>query len=659
MVPILLALACAAPTQTLGSSSCDQQAPEPGEVRVCRLGAGDFVEGSGAQPGDWRLQNALIDVIVRAEFAPLTRLQGRGGTVVVAMPTGEADPVVELVPELDGGWFSELFITAVPGEGEASLVLSGVDLFGAEQDFTWRLLADSPELLLEGAQGFSLVVPPGALRVGSTVEHEGLVVGALSEPLDLGGELRWSQADRLVIAERRTAYETLWPDGIPVSGQAPGASQVEARAGGVGIARLDLDEEGAFSGEVPPQTEELVALADGYAAGPGQPPAEELSLTLGAQGLLWARAVDESGADIPAVLLREGRSYAVPAGGAALPVGPGSAETWLWAGPGREARHVLSLPVEGEASLSAVLRAVGEPGDHLLAELDLQGWPDAQVREPAADILARSLGRGVGYAVLLADDEVAQEVALDPLLAGSLVASAGSRAATDSYGSPFAWPWRAEETRAAHSASPWQRLEVGDLLSYMHYGGNRVLVLDPSTVQAVLDSAEPLDLERATAMRLADLDELDFWLDLLAQGWALPVVGPWTWVEDVDPLAYGAVDVEAGLVRGRTVASTGPRIHLRVDGQGPGSLVLTEQEQVTVQVQLWSPAWAPVDELVLYGPEGELARVAADRATLAAELEVQVPAEGFVVAVARGSERSELTGEVAWAVSSAVWVEGE
>jgi hypothetical protein len=659
VVPILLALACAAPTQTLGSSSCDLLTPEPGQVRVCRLGAGDFVEGSGAQPGDWRLQNALLDVVVRAEFAPLTRLQGRGGTVVAAMPTGAGDPVVELVPELPDGWFDQLFITALPGEGEAALSLTGIDLLGQEQRVTWRMLADSPELLLEGAAGLSLVVPPGAVRVGSTVEHEGLVVGALSEPVDLGGELRWQEADRLVIAERRSAYEALWPEGIPVSGLAPGASQVEARAGGEGVARLDVDEEGAFAGEVPPQTDELVALAEGYAAGSGQPPGEDLALALGAQGLLWARAVDESGADIPAVLLREGRSYAVPAGGAALPVGPGSAETWLWAGPGREARHVSNLAVEGEATLSAVLRAVGEPGDTVLAELDLQGWPDAQVREPAADILARAHGRGVGYAVLLADDEVAQELSLDPRLTGALVASAGSRAATDSLGSPFAWPWRADETRAAHSAAPWQRLEVGDLLSYMHYGGNRVLVLDSSTVQAVLDSTDPVDLERATAMRLADLDELGLWLDLLAQGQALPVVGPWTWVEDVDPFSYGAVDVEAGLLRGRTIASTGPRIHLRVEGQGPGSLVETELDLVTVQVQLWSPAWAPVDELVLYGSEGELARVTADRTTLAAELEVQVPAEGFVVAVARGSERSELTGELAWAVSSAVWVERE
>lgn len=657
MVPILLALACAAPTQTLGSSSCDLRTPEPGQVIVCRLGAGDFVEGTGAQPGDWRLQNALLDVIVRAEFAPLTRLEGRGGTVVAATPTGAADAVVELLPELPDGWFSELFITAVPGEGEAALSLTGLDLLGQPQSFTWRMLADSPELLLEGAAGFTLVVPPGTSRVGSTVEHLGLVVGTLHEPLDLGGELRWQDADRVVIAERRAAYEALWPDGIAVSGQAPGATQVEARAAGLGLARLDLDEGDAFSGEVPPQTEELVALADGYAAGPGQPPGEDLSLALGAQGLLWARAVDENGADIPAVLLREGRSYAVPAGGAALPVGPGSAETWLWAGPGREARHVLSLTVEGEATLSAVLRAVGEPGDHVLAELDLQGWPDAQVREPGADILARSRGRGVGYAVLLADDEVAQDLSLDPQLGGPPVVSAGSRAATDSQGSPYAWPWRAEETRAAHSASPWQRLEVGDLLSFMHYGGNRVLVLDASTVQAVLDSAEPMDLDRATAMRLHDLDELDLWLELLGQGWDLPVVGPWTWVEDVDPLAYAAVDVEAGLLLGRTVASTGPRLHLRVEGQGPGSLVLTELEQVTVQVQLWSPAWAPVDELVLYGPDGELGRVAADRATLAAELELVIPAQGFVVAVAIGSQRSDLTGELPWAVSSPVWIE--
>lgn len=659
MVPILLALGCAVETQTWETASCDLTTPDPGEVRVCRLGAGDFVEGTGAQTADWRLQNAVLDVIVRAEFAPLTRLQGRGGTVVAAIPSGGTDPITELIPELPGGWFSELFITAEPGEGEAALLLTGLDLQGQPQTVRWRLRADSPVLELEGASGFSLLVPPGSEVVGSTVEVGDVLIGTLSNPLDRGGELRWFDADSLVIAERRAAIEALWPDGLAVSGVAVGAERVEARAGGQGLVQLVVDEDGAFTGEVPPQTEELVALAEGYAAGPGQAPGQDLQLDLGEQGLLWARAVDERGTDIPAVLLRDGRSYAVPAGGASLAVGPGTSETWLWAGPGYEARHVMALAVDGEASLSAVLRSVGEPGNRILAELELQGWPDAEVREPSADILARAVGRGVGYAVLLADDEVAQQVNVEPHLAGSLVASAGSRAATDSLGQPFAWPWQAEATRAAHSAAPWHRLEVGDLLSTMSLGADRVLVVDSQTVQAVLDSDTPEDLGRATALRLADLDELTFWLSLLDEGWDLPVVGPWTWVEDVDPLAYAAVDVESGLMRGRTIASSGPRLHLTVDGQGPGSLVLTENPTVQVEVEAWTPGWAPIDELILYGSEGELARVSADRTALAASLELEVPADGYIIAVVTGSERSELTGDVAWAVSSPVWVERE
>ncbi|NOY27213.1 MAG: hypothetical protein GXP62_15195, partial [Oligoflexia bacterium] len=93
-----------------GGTDCGTQTLAPGQVRACRIHDGEVPDGVGARQTDWRIQNALLDVIVRGDYASLTRLSGAGGTVVAATPTGGTDPVMELVPSLPGGWFMSVKI---------------------------------------------------------------------------------------------------------------------------------------------------------------------------------------------------------------------------------------------------------------------------------------------------------------------------------------------------------------------------------------------------------------------------------------------------------------------------------------------------------------------------------------------------------------------
>jgi hypothetical protein len=667
---LLLLLACAPPRGTLpGTSSCDDQAPGVGQVRVCRLGAGDAPSGGSGRATDWRLQNALLDVIVRGEYAPLTRLSGPGGTVVDAIPAGGGDPVLELIPTLAGGWFSTLEITAVEEEGAAALVLEGSGPDGLPRALTYRLEADTPILALDGAQGFTLVPQVGAQRVGGTVETglddglepegaEAIVLAAEGAVSDLGGELVWEGAEAVGISPRRAAYEALWPDGVAVSGTAD-AQWIEARAGSEVLARLPVQADGSFSGEVPAEATALVATALARGEGPPVAPGEGVALAAGAEGWLRVRAADERGRDLPAVLRRGEREWFVPKGGATLPVGPGTAQTCLWAGPRYEAACDPALAVEGTVERSALLWAVGE-GDAVLAELGVEVWPDAEVRAPAADLLARAVGRGVGYAVLIADDEVAQDTAVDAHVQAALALRAGSRARPDGQPGPLAWPFSADLERPAHGAVDWAALDAGGLLAGLHQGGYRTVITDLSTAQAAVSAGDADQLARASALWLSGPDDLPGWFALLDAGHPLAAVGPWTWVLGPDPAAYAAVDVEAGLEAGATVASTGPRIRLAVDGQGPGGIVtpVTTSGEVQVSLRVESPLWAPVQAVTLHGPGGvELARWSPAPGPVPVEVSFDLVAPAWLVVVAWGQEESALTGQVPWAVSSPVWVE--
>lgn len=668
---LALVLSCAPQPSGAVLAACEEAKLEPGELRVCRMVAGQAPAGSGGRAGDWRLQNAVLDLVVRDDYTVLTRLEGAGGTLIGANLPGSADVLLELIPTLPGGWFDKVAIDGIEGQGWVGLRLEGTDASGSAATLEYRLEPDSPTVWLVGAEGFAVVPEAGAERIGTSLEWGEVVLTAGGAIEDLGGEVRWLSGDQVHIGSRRSAYQARWPEGQPVAGRAAQAEWVEARAGGELLARLPVDQ-GSFSGELPSETEELVAVAQGYADSPGAAPAEDLELVLGEPGTLHLRVADETGRSIPALVERDGATWVVPPEGRSLPLGPGTADTLIWAGPGHEAALHPALEVGAASRLDVVLPRV-QPGDRLpvLAELDLVGWPDARVREGWSSRLSRAAGRGVRFAVAVARDEVPQDVYREAWTAPQLELRVGSQADTDAYGSPLAWPWSADGTLWAHGAARWPLLDPWQLLSVMDLLSTRNVVLDLAWFEAA--GLPPEGFIEALAVRLDGIEQLDAYLALLDRGEQLPPVGPWTWIEGVDEELFSAVEVERSLWRGRTVATNGPGIELRVQGVGPGQVAVLPRlrqgggaqgdppafrEQLTVSLRVASPAWAPLDQVALYGPGGqELARFAArEDGSLVAEVLLLEPV-GWLLAAAWGEEPSPITGQAAWAVTGPVWVQ--
>src|SRR6185436_14731363 len=186
-----------------------------GEVRVRAVPCGDeLLEDGDAVRGDYVLENAIARFFVRASPTSLTQLARGGGTVIDAAPVGGPDTVLELVPEIHGGWFTAID-RFVPGSD--SLTVEGRIVDGTAGEVTYRLAPDSPTL--EMGATTALVVPlAGATSIGATLEREDgadavLAGSALVE--DLGGWLRL--AAPIAVGTRDDVTASRFPDAIGVA----------------------------------------------------------------------------------------------------------------------------------------------------------------------------------------------------------------------------------------------------------------------------------------------------------------------------------------------------------------------------------------------------------------------------------------------------------
>lgn len=643
-------------------------------MRARRIPCSDERIGGGeARRGDWLIENAQVRFAVRDPTTALTRLDAAGGTIVDAVaaaepsdPTKATDALVELVPLFGGQPLTSARLRAWNQPDSAGVTVAGQQADGVVREVQYRLDADSPVLSIAGPGGATLVLAAGDEAVGQTIEspeaanrQTGTVYGLLGATSiqDAGGWVEVDGLTGLVAGDRQTVYAALWPDGIPVSGTAD-AEWIEAiDTSGATLARLPVVD-GAFSGVVPPHASALVATAAGRADGDPVAPGEGLSLEAGAAGSLAVRVTDGDGNALPAVLWWAGREWPIDEGGSEVPVGPGTGTAVVSAGPAYEAAFVHDVQVSGRTELEVALDRVATGA--VLADFDRTGWPDRTIRTPPADRLALASGEGLGFVVLVADDEVA---AAD--LAGHtgtwLRAEAGSRAATDAAGTPVAWPWTAETDRAAHGAAPWQGLSAQDLLAVMDDDGGRFTLVDADWTAAA--GPAPTWAPYPSALRLRDLDDLPT-AEALWDGWQpVGVVGPLTWVEGVDDPRegghYASVDIEHMLLRGRTVATNGPRIVLDVEGQGPGS-ALEPDGDVEVHLRVEAPGWMPLDQARLIGSGGaELGRwtLGAPAGPVRLDTTLTVPAGGWVAATCSGSQAvPPLLEQPAWAVTSPIWL---
>jgi len=118
--------------------------------------------------------------------------------------------------------------------------------------------------------------------------------------------------------------------------------------------------------------------------------------------------------------------------------------------------------------------------------------------------------------------------------------------------------------------------------------------------------------------------------------------------------------LRSALKAGRSVATNGPLLGLRLGGQGPGgSLAVQTGSRVTYQVALRSPV--PVDhlELVVNGEVVRQFRLAGDRRRLDAEGELKLDRGGWAVLRAWGDRADPLILDLyPYATTSAVYLEG-
>jgi hypothetical protein len=138
------------------------------------------------------------------------------------------------------------------------------------------------------------------------------------------------------------------------------------------------------------------------------------------------------------------------------------------------------------------------------------------------------------------------------------------------------------------------------------------------------------------------------WLDASVD---LVPVGPFAWVDVADGQAWGEADVEDGLVRGRSVATTGPLVTADVLGAGPGDALQVPSELASFPVRLTvSAAEGAIDRVAVLGEGGRV---------LATQVVENLPYEGTAdVPLASGwiSVAAWSTSGPDWAVSGPVWI---
>jgi len=651
-------LSCAAVPAVGDPTACDARVLHPGEVRVRRIPCtAELIEGGEGRRSDWLLENDRVRFVFRDVGAALTRLDVAGGTLIDAATPGGADVLVEAIPDLGTGWLVSANITPWSEPDRAGLTVSGATADGAT--LTWALAAESVALDIPEAEALTLVPLAGAEVFADAVEDDLLLLtdGALT---DHGGWVTWTQPGRLIVAERDEAISARWSDAVSVDGTSDG-EWVEARdADDAPLVRLPVTS-GVFSGLVPSQTDQLIATASGASDGAAAAAEPGVAADVGAWGEVVVRAVDDAGADIPAQLWWGEHVWPVPPGGATLPVGPGTAEAWLWAGPGYERADLGELTVSERARVEAVLdRAVERLP---LAELSGTGWPDRTERRPSATLATVAATRGVDLLVLSADDEVAI-ADVEDRWTGLVTVAAGTRAATDDLGDVLVWPWSRRSHRAAHGAMDWRGLEPLDLLAALAGATPRWTRVGAEWVAAAPTPA--LWTPTPTTLHLTGPDDLEWIAEVLDRFTPTTLVGPLTWLDgrdDSEPLAE--VDLTSALVEGSTIAGNGPQLLLRVDDELPGAwLPGGRVGPARARLEVRAPSWIPLTEAALIGTAGETLYAwtlpdegSAEVSSARLRAQVLVPRSGWLLAMCTGDAAPPHLDEPAWAITSPIWLE--
>ena len=234
--------------------------------------------------------------------------------------------------------------------------------------------------------------------------------------------------------------------------------------------------------------------------------------------------------------------------------------------------------------------------DAALVAFDVPAFPDPEERSFTDDLLTELAGQGYNYVIVTAGDEVARASPSEELVA-HIGVQAGSRANAD-IGMPIAFPWSSNRRKAAHGAAPWSEMNPEDLLAFMSKSGRRNTVVDSDWVMA---AGEPIDWETLPdAFMIRDLNDIPSYAQLLDQWIPATLVGPKTWVM-VDTLSDA--NIERGIARGNTIATTGPLLRFTLNGEGPGANLDAEFDELepspSLELELVNPG--DIDRITMIG----------------------------------------------------------
>lgn len=629
MITALLLAGCAADPGPV-EETCTVVPVPAGEVRATRIVCEEqLVAGGEGRVGDWLLENAVARFVVRDTYASLTQLGEAGGGLVDASLLGGPDLLMELLP--------------VGERGSASATVTGDEGVVEIGAFAWRLAADESTLHLEGEPPAATWVPrPGVDRWDLVSRVDEAFLGVAAE--DVSGEGGQLAVAGLTGVELDAA--AWYADAAPIAGP------VDADA--VDLFAADgrqLDRVPVLDGEL------AVGLPAGATATGYRPGCSHAGLELVACGGLRVRARDDAGRALAVTVHFGGADFPLPEGGGRAPLGPDGGEVWVWAGPGysawqgwfpggeanAEVRLTRVLPAEREwpAEAGSEAPADWESGGVLLADFALEVAPDADHAEYSADALHAARAEGVGYAVLLADDEVpvsAREAHDD------IRVSLGTRTGGDAW----AWGVSPNSRRAAHGAPDWPGFGALDRLTLVRggAGADRFTIVTRTWVAAARGEGEPWSWPvRPSALWMEGPADVGALVELCED-----------WV-DVQPLArrtwlpyVGATSTTAalGAVYARTAsAGNGPMVELSAN---TAPLV---SPLPTLHLAVHAPTWMGQLTTRLYTGAGVRHVLLDDdgRASIAQ------PEPGWAFVLVEGERALPWGGEAAWAVSAVRWLD--
>lgn len=633
-------VACGPPERValIGPDDCVPTLDDALRSRAKPIVCDDEILLGEAIRGDWLIQSAALTAHIRQAGRSVSQAAWAGGTLIdfsTAQGSADVSEIIPLIEQDDGElvWFVDATVAADEDHTGAGIRVNGTLPDGSAAEFSWWLPHGSDQLQLRGATHIEVVPLSGSILRGDTLLPSDMLVtdGIVSE--NYGGWVRWEGVHWLSAAGADSPPVGLLPERYvqPVAGDCKHGESVYVRdAEGRLLQKDSVSGSGVFAFLADRRATEVICTARGRTSSGWQPlpedweagddMPEEVFLEVGDFGELTVHADDLDGHRPPITVWWNGGRWTLSGGAGTLSVGAGEGTGLVSAGPAWSAADIDLIDVDEHSQAAVVLhRAI--PEDALLADFDIESWPDRHVRSSGTSMAARAVTSGVQWAITVADDAIAP-TGNSLLNEDDLWTSTGARADTE-HGRILSWPWGASFKANQWGAPDTRSLDPHEALAVMGGGRGLTTLVDvdwvasaghPSTWPVVPDG-----------LMITSLDELPTYFQLLDQGTGLALVGPLTWLDGVDRRAHAEIDAERALAERRTLATTGPWLRLRIDDAPPGGQAWLHTGS-TARITVDAPVWMPLDHVALVGPGGEeLARYALSEPLDPRRLDIEVP----------------------------------